>query len=126
MSMDMQPMLDVLGDVRDERKRQHRKWGEQNHRDADPVSLDRTGGATPERLADHLEIPTEARAKYLCAEAVRTKAANWAVILVEEVAEAVAAIGNDQDLRDELVQVAAVAVAWIEAIDRRRRDAERS
>ena len=124
MSIDIQPTLDVVADVVAERKRQNRKWGQQDHRDADPDLLDRPGGATPARLADELEIPTAGRAKYLCNEAARTGRPSWSVILIEEVAEAVEAIGDDVALRDELVQVAAVAVAWIEAIDRRRvRDA---
>jgi hypothetical protein len=38
---------------------------------------------------------------------------------MEEVGEALQA-DNDADLRAELVQVAAVAMAWIDAIDRRR------
>ena len=46
----------------------------------------------------------------------------WLAILSEEVGEAARAIlegGETRDgLRDELVQVAAVAVAWIECMDR--------
>jgi NTP pyrophosphatase (non-canonical NTP hydrolase) len=51
----------------------------------------------------------------------------WNAILGEEVGEVANAIleGTFSDaplahVRDELVQVAAVAVAWVEAIDRRR------
>lgn len=53
----------------------------------------------------------------------------WNAILMEEVGEASqevlttafgAAAKGHGDLREELVQVAAVAVAWIEAIDRRK------
>jgi hypothetical protein len=46
------------------------------------------------------------------------KTLKWVDILEEEVAEA-AAESDPAKLRAELVQVAAVAVAWIEAIDRR-------
>jgi hypothetical protein len=42
----------------------------------------------------------------------------WKHILREEFLEAMAEEDPEQ-LREELVQVAAVAVAWIEAIDRR-------
>jgi hypothetical protein len=42
----------------------------------------------------------------------------WRVVLWEEVREAFAAL-SEADLRNELIQVAAVAVAWIEDIDRR-------
>lgn len=53
----------------------------------------------------------------------------WNAILMEEAGEAAqeiltqsfGAAGNGHgDLREELVQIAAVAVAWIEAIDRRK------
>lgn len=44
--------------------------------------------------------------------------ATWTDILLEEVFEAVAEQDVDK-LRAELVQVAAVAVAWIEALDKR-------
>ena len=47
----------------------------------------------------------------------------WLAILVEEVGEAARAVLNNasdgpQDLRAELVQVAAVACAWVEWLDR--------
>lgn len=52
--------------------------------------------------------------------------AMWSLILGEEVGEACNAVlerlfqgSNDASTRDELIQVAAVAVAWVEAIDRR-------
>lgn len=46
---------------------------------------------------------------------------DWCLILMEEVGEAAqdALKGHLQLLRQELIQVAAVAVAWIEALDRR-------
>jgi NTP pyrophosphatase (non-canonical NTP hydrolase) len=45
----------------------------------------------------------------------------WAVILGEEYGEVCLAIneGLSGELRDELIQVAAVAVAWLEALERR-------
>lgn len=52
----------------------------------------------------------------------------WLAILTEEVGEAAqeiltnqfGAVGNGHgDLREEVVQVAAVALAWVEALDRR-------
>jgi NTP pyrophosphatase (non-canonical NTP hydrolase) len=52
----------------------------------------------------------------------------WLAILTEEVGEVAQAgldngwVGN-RHLREELVQVAAVAVKWIECIDRRNSDA---
>jgi NTP pyrophosphatase (non-canonical NTP hydrolase) len=48
----------------------------------------------------------------------------WTAILTEEVGEAAQAalhakFGGHGDLREELVQVAAVALAWLECMDRR-------
>lgn len=111
----------VLAEVDYERAQQDAKWGEQNHRDACPALLDREGGASHQRLAEDLEIPTADRARFICQAAFGMGRGHWAAILQEEVSEAVGAIGNDAALRQELVQVAAVAVAWIEAIDRRSR-----
>lgn len=76
---------DVLLEVLEERRRQEKKWGQQNH-----------------------------------------GAGYWALVLGEEVGEACkSALDNftgetedAQTVRRELIQVAAVAVNWIEAIDR--------
>jgi hypothetical protein len=114
---------DVCHEILVERARQDAKWGEQNHPDADPVLLDRY--AREERPIDHqvlaadVEIPTGDRGRFITEHAAAIGRVHWSAILVEEVAEVVEEIGNDERLRAELVQVAAVAVAWIEAIDRR-------
>jgi hypothetical protein len=121
--------LDVLTEVQVERLRQTVKWGIQNHPDVDQVLMNRAsvtdargnvwpGGCTPERMAEHYEIPTASRAKFLCQNAARTTGDTYAHILVEEVAEAIEAATLGAGLRDELIQVAAVAVAWVEKIDR--------
>lgn len=99
--------VSVLPDVARERARQDAKWGEQNHPDIPTASY----------VFDTLEIPNEQRARFLC----ETGTTNWAAVLIEELAEAVQA-AEDHDvtgLRAELVQIAAVAVAWVEAVDRR-------
>jgi len=70
----------IAFEIEMERRRQLRKWGEQNH-----------NGTT------------------------------WATILIEEVGEACKEVNEAvsvERLREELIQVAAVAVAWIECIDR--------
>lgn len=80
--------ITVLEDVFEERKRQNNKWGSQRN------------------LSD----------------------LTWLAILTEEVGESAQEVltripGNEEagkghgDLREELVQVAAVAIAWIEALD---------
>lgn len=80
MSLETGTVYDILENVYDERKRQHEKWGVQDH-DED----------------------------------------RWIVILMEEVGEVARAIFEDDpaNYREELLQVAAVAVAAIEAFDRK-------
>ena len=92
----------VLADIRAERGRQDTKWGEQNHPDG-------TGPQFANR-AEYERIRTETAA----VDGTLT----FRHVLAEEVAEAYAE--NDPELlRAELVQVAATAVCWIQAIDRR-------
>jgi hypothetical protein len=107
----------ILAEIGQERRRQIERWGEQNHPSLDVLLVHRT----PERMADEYEIPTEARAKAMTEAAMRRGELTWGHILVEELAEAVEAgvLNGEHAMRAELVQVAAVAVAWIEAIDRR-------
>lgn len=95
-------MSKAMLDVADERICQHEKWGEQNH----PDGTGRPGDA---------EIAAAARAT---CQANTPATDNWRDILEEEVREAYAET-DAALLRAELVQVAAVAVAWAEAIDRR-------
>ena len=88
--------LQVIYDVMDERTRQDKKWGEQNHSDE-----------------------------------------KWLSVLVEEVGEAAQAINklyvdpvreqstNDTDkwqtnLENEVIEIAAVAIAWVECRRRNR------
>lgn len=96
-------MVSVLADVNRERVAQDGKWGEQNHRDG-------TGGAQDQTVA--------ALARQTCDDAFAAGVGSWALILTEEYAEALAE-SDPAKLRAELIQVAAVAVAWVEAIDRR-------
>ncbi len=109
----------VLGEIDVERLRQDTKWGEQNHPDG-------TGEDWP-----HMVIPAygwnvdstvaqhAARlARLNCQRHAKTGNVTWLHIGLEEVAEAFAETAPEK-LRAELIQVAAVMVAWIEAIDRR-------
>jgi hypothetical protein len=111
--------LGVLGEVAGERGRQDDRWGEQNHPDLDQGLLHRAGGCTQERMALRYGIPTADVARAACERAFKEGIGTWADILIEEVAEAVGTMGDVEALRAELVQVAAVAAAQIEAIDRR-------
>jgi hypothetical protein len=100
----------VLAEIGYERTRQDAKWGEQNHPD----------GTGPRHLVLDM-IPTELAmhdARTLCQRYADMGILTWRDILTEEACEALAE-SDPARLRAELIQVAAVAVNWIEAIDRR-------
>jgi malonyl CoA-acyl carrier protein transacylase len=97
--------IGVLGEVERERLRQDELWGEQNWSDGEDAF--RPAYAEVAQMFQELN-------PYRAADGTLT----WSHILGEEVAEAVAE-SDVVKLREELVQVAAVAVAWIECIDRR-------
>lgn len=104
--------LDVLTDLAAERDRQDEKWGEQNHPDGTGPEDRPWGRSADVRVA-----------KQLTDFMARRGLLTWRHILAEEFYEALA---EDEPalLRAELLQVAAVAVAWVEAIDRRTRPQE--
>lgn len=101
-------MSGALAEVAAERARQDARWGEQNHPDGTGAVL-------------HFEDADSAR--LVCQTRARDGEVTWQHILAEEYCEA---MQEDEParLRSELLQVAAVAVNWIEAIDRRTVDAE--
>lgn len=101
--------LMVLSEVRAERLRQDEKWGVQSHPDGTAKTLGTMAAAQ--------------RAKFVTDAAAANGRVTWRDILNEEVAEAFAESDEDA-LRAELIQVAAVTVAWVEAIDRRRAERE--
>jgi acetyl-CoA acetyltransferase len=105
----------VLGEVLAERIRQDEKWGEQNW----PSFYDDAYELHPDLRAEYYRVPTEEIAKFATERRFKARRGTYADIFVEEVAEAIGAL-DEAHLREELVQVAAVAVAWIEAIDRRK------
>ena len=104
--IDLAALETVLADIRAERGRQDAKWGEQNHPDG-------TGPQFANKAA-YERIRTET--------AAADGALTFRHVLAEEVAEAYAESDPDR-LRAELVQVAATAVCWIQAIDRRQQGA---
>lgn len=96
-------VLDVLHEVHLERIRQDQKFG------MDRTMPNGTGGPG----LGHVR----AAAQRACFVAFDLGNGTWRHILQEEVAEAFAE-SDPARLREELVQIAAVAVAWIEGIDR--------
>lgn len=99
----------VLAEVADERERQDIAWGEQNHPNHVP-GQGPLGVEKLEREATHWKNRNRHR--------VNRDELAWDGILLEEAFEAVAET-DPAKLRAELIQVAAVAVCWVEAIDRR-------
>jgi len=91
-------------DVANERKRQVEKWGVNDWPDG-------TGS-----MFDAVEMQI---AKASHDRALFDGSMTWRHILSEEVAE-VFAESDDDAIRRELIQVAAVAIQWVEAIDRRK------
>jgi len=93
----------IIDNVVAELVRQDGKWGKQNH---------------PDGTGDALAASFALRAQQACRDAASRGSCTWQLILAEEVAEAFAE-SDPGALRAELIQVAAVALQWIEAIDRR-------
>ncbi|WP_186319237.1 hypothetical protein [Streptomyces sp. SAJ15] len=100
----------IAAEIDTERAAQDRKWGEQNH----------PNGTGPRH--ELLELVSTSLAAHDAREICQRNAAagtvTWRDILTEEVCEALTE-DDPAALRTELVQVAAVAFAWIAAIDRR-------
>ncbi len=94
----------VLEEVFQERAKQTYKWGVQNYPNG-------TGGDQDVDLAERYTAS--------CDIARENGMGTWKHVLREEVYEAFAE-ADPAKLRAELIQVAAVAVAWVEAIDRRK------
>ena len=95
----------VADDVYLENERQDAKWGEQNPPDG-------TGGPFWQAMS--------AEVRMSCDRAFGDGFGTWRHILAEEVYEAFAE-EDPAKLRAELIQVAAVAMQWVAALDRRRK-----
>ena len=99
------PINPVLLEIARERTSQDEKWGEQNHPDGTSINN--------KWLADIARNITDQNAQ--------NGKLTWLDILNEEVGEA-SAEETPEALRTELIQSAAVLVAWIECIDRRNQN----
>ena len=95
----------ICAEIAAERRRQVARWGRQDHPSVSPDS--------PESPAVHAE---RAEAWKAVNDGRRAGEHSWDAILLEEVYEALAET-DDVRRRAELLQVAAVAAAEIEAID---------
>lgn len=106
----------VLDEVLLERQRQNEKWGEQNHPCLNQRLLEAEADG-PGLMAQYYRIPSERDAKAVCDRRFKNDAGTFADILIEEVAETIGTF-NIEKRRQEVIQIAAVAVAWVEKIDR--------
>jgi hypothetical protein len=114
----------AISSVLAERERQDVKFGEQDLADGTGPTVQPLFTLAPHSWNGY--SPTAVRvmqdAQRTTDRLAETGAATWRDVLLEEVFEAIAA-RDDESLRRELVEVAAVAVQWVEAIDRRAADA---
>jgi hypothetical protein len=116
--LDAAATFTIMQEIVNERVRQDVKWGQQNHIDGTgpqvrPLNaMGRVIGPLPAHaLADY--------ARKACqSNGTPQHPDTWTAILLEEVFEALAE-DDPAKLRAELVQVAAVAAGWAEAIVRR-------
>lgn len=98
----------VMQDIAQERTRQDKKWGEQNHANG-------TG-------RDYKALSVLARME--CEVAFKHGKGTWRHILYEEVMEAFAE-ADPAKLRAELIQVLAVGKAWVECLERQQAQKEK-
>lgn len=98
----------VLAEISRERRRQDLLWGQQDHVDGEVGPTVRFNNLTAKIMKEKCQLN------------VAKDRTNWRDILDEEIAEAYET-DNDKDLRTELIQSAAVIIAWVEALDRRDR-----
>lgn len=113
---DQESAYQILIEVAQERKRQDQKWGEQNHPDGTGPSQHLLGMGYYDTMSFDFEDIAEA-CKQRTDRHAKKGTVTFADILLEEVFEALAE--EDQDrLRTELIQVAAVATQWAQKIDR--------
>ena len=114
----------VLAEVVAERARQDAKWGCQRHPDVDRVVAGMPGHLAPRYAAQFYGIPTAQAAQAETDAAARAGHCSWAHIAIEELAEAIeaAALRDEAAVRTEVLQLVAVGVQWLQAIDRRAAD----
>lgn len=109
----------VLLDVAAERTRAEELFPDQHLPDGTPENAHRIGAAKALELAEH----TRDMFRKVCQDKAAHGTVTWWDVVREEFYEA-GAETNPQNLRDELVQLAAMVVRWIEDIDLRAVNAE--
>lgn len=103
----------VFEAIREERRQQDKKWGEQTHPSLPPAEAPFTADA----VCKALFLPTEKLATTNCQLDLEAGTLSWAAIATKELCVAVSAATEDLRRKD-LVQLAAIVARWIECIDR--------
>ena len=109
--MNSQEEVETAAVVRDllvRRAKNHAKWGPQHHPGG--AFLKGPTGGTWQVVGAHLENIARTQLE-------KHHSVSWSAILAEEVGEALVA-GTPEQIRSELLDVAAVCIAWAEDIDR--------
>ncbi len=94
--------------IQREQDRQLAKWGVQDH----PSFEITPDWGRVERVESCEEV------KEMVDSKVKDGTLAWEDILIEEVAESLAEVTSNEALKTELIQIAAVALSWIESINR--------
>lgn len=118
MKKSIKKELDIITitlSVHNEVVRQDEKFGDQTQKPSVTTGPAFDGSTWRYDYADY-EIPCEARAKNNCKIAHERGRGSWMHVAVEELAEVLEA-KTPEERRKELVQLAAVCVNWIHAID---------
>lgn len=104
-------VLSITAEIVGERARQDEKWGDpKNVPNGTGPAVTFPGGDTFVELRDEIQAIVDGAAE------VGESRMSW--VLLEEVFEALAE-SDDDKLRAELIQVAAVAAKWVQIIDAR-------
>lgn len=119
MELDTNITREILGELFNERMAQHTKFGQQNY----PIIRPNLKMVPKDYCCSSYGIPYEFAAKWTTHTLGGYGQLSFLDILIEEISE-VASCNKDegtQNLRKELIQVAAVAVAMVESLDRNGR-----
>ena len=105
-------MKEIIEQIKAERIRQDNKFGVTSHDSVNPT--------IPRKFRNKFYgICSEEEARERCEGNHLHKSITWSHIFIEEVAEVVNS-KDERDRREELIQVAAVCIAWLEDIDRKK------
>lgn len=106
----------IITGIQAELARQIEKWGVQRHPD----------GTGPFKPMSYIGLASVIRdqACESCDRAARDGRVAWRHIAAEELFEAFAEPAGSDELRRELIQVAAVAISWVRDLDLRRVEAQ--